>query len=57
MNKEKMYIRGNTEESRSRCPNCGKVFMKNNGLQIVYFCSKLCRKSYREVPTKFEVTK
>jgi hypothetical protein len=55
--KEKQYIRGNTKEIRSRCPNCGKVFNKNNPWQITYFCSKLCRKAYREVPSKFEVVK
>lgn len=56
-NKEKQYIRGNLDEPRSQCPNCGKVFNKNNGRQIVYFCSKSCRKSYREVPNKFMVVK
>jgi hypothetical protein len=56
-NKEKMYIRGNTQEPRSRCPHCGKVFNKQNGLQIVYFCSKKCRKEYRSVKTVFEVVK
>jgi hypothetical protein len=54
---EKQYIRGNTESVQVRCPQCGKVFNKQNGLQIVYFCSKSCRKEYRSIPTKFEVIK
>ena len=56
-NKEKQYIRGNTKAIEVRCPNCAKLFNKQNGLQIVYFCSKQCRKDYRKVPTKFEVVK
>lgn len=54
---EKKYIRGNTKELRSRCPNCGTISIKNNPWQIMYFCSKPCRKEYKSVPTKFEVIK
>lgn len=53
-NKEKQHIRANPDCLEPRCPNCGKSFLKNNALQIAYFCSKKCRKSYREVPTIFE---
>lgn len=56
-NKEKQYIRGNTQELRSVCPNCGKVSIKNNPWQIIYFCSKACRKEYKAVPNRFEVIK
>lgn len=57
LNKEKQYIRGNTKELRSQCPNCGEIFYKNNPWQITYFCSNICRKDYREVPNKFKVIK
>jgi len=53
---EKQYIRGNTEATHVKCPNCGQMFEKQNGRQIVYFCSKLCRKEGRK-PTKMEVIK
>lgn len=54
---DKKYIRGNTNELRSQCPNCRKVFYKNNPWQIVYFCSKTCRLEYKSIPVEFEVIK
>jgi hypothetical protein len=56
-NKEKQYIRGNTSQTVSQCPNCSRTFPKNNGRQIVYFCNKKCRKEYRSIPTKWEIIK
>lgn len=56
-NKDKQYIRGNTEELRSQCPNCSKIFYKNNPWQIVYFCSPECRREDILVPNKFKVVK
>jgi len=50
-----MYIRGNTEEPRVLCENCRKLFYKNNARQIVYFCSKKCKKEYE--PSEFKVIK
>ena len=55
MTKEKQYIRGNPDELRSQCPNCSRVFYKNNPWQVVYFCSPECRREHK--PSKFEVVK
>lgn len=54
---EKQYILGNSKELRSQCPNCNKVFRKNNPWQVVYFCSKSCRSSYKQVRNVFKEIK
>lgn len=51
------FIYGNTQSIECRCMNCGGAYFKNNPWQIMYFCSKKCRKEYREIPTKFEAVK
>lgn len=45
---EKQYIRGNAKEPRAKCIKCNKLFFKNNPWQVTYFCSKQCRKAYKE---------
>lgn len=37
---EKKYIRGNTEITETKCRRCGLQIVKNNPLQIVYYCSE-----------------
>lgn len=47
-NKEKQYIRANVEAQVVKCRNCGKEIIRRDLRQIVYYCSKECRK-YRNV--------
>ena len=49
---EKQYIRGNIEKPMTECKNCNKVIVKNSPKQIVYFCSKQCRKQWRNIEIK-----
>lgn len=44
---EKMYIRGNKDVAYTECKKCNKKVIKNDSKQIVYFCSKKCRKEFR----------
>ena len=50
-----MFYRGNVDEPRSQCLHCNKVFNKQNARQIVYFCSKVCRKDFK--PNTFKIFK
>ncbi len=48
-NREKMYIRGNVDVSHTECKNCNKRIAKNDCRQIVYYCSKKCRKKHKRI--------
>ena len=41
------YIRADLQKDNYGCACCDKKINKNNSKQIVYFCSKECRKNYR----------
>lgn len=45
----KQIHRANPELKQTHCRKCGKDIVKNNMNQIVYFCSKRCRKEHRKV--------
>lgn len=45
---EKQYIRGNVQSPMTECKNCGKKVVKNDPKQIVFFCSKACRKEFKK---------
>lgn len=46
--KEKQYIRARKDILTIKCRNCGTEVYKNSGQQIIYFCSKSCRKEYKK---------
>lgn len=43
---EKQYIRANLELKATKCRTCGAEIVKNNDKQIVYHCSRECRKGH-----------
>lgn len=45
---KKNYIRGNVDLVSTNCKNCHKEIIKNNGMQIVFFCSPSCRRNFKE---------
>lgn len=45
----KKYIRANIDEKIIKCRNCGKDIIRYDLRQIVYFCSKACRKNGRKI--------
>ncbi len=44
----KKYFRANKDLLVTNCKNCGKGIYKNNGMQIVFFCSPTCRKGFKK---------
>lgn len=54
---EKQYIRGNITKPFTECKNCNKTIMKNNNKQIIYFCSRQCRKEFREIKPNCSINK
>lgn len=45
---DKKYIRANKDLPTTHCKNCQKEIIKQHGFQIVYYCSKKCRREFKE---------
>lgn len=47
--REKQYIRANIDEKVVKCRNCAKDIIRYDLRQIVFYCSKRCRRDGRKI--------